>query len=81
MCDVVGDIKSASSRWIHDSLGLRQFAWQEGYGAFTVSAKEDQELREYIQGQKEHHQRTTFLDEFRTFLDEAGISWDPHYLK
>jgi REP element-mobilizing transposase RayT len=80
VCDVVCDIKSGSSKWIHDTIGLSVFHWQEGYGAFTASARGDLELREYIRNQKEHHQKTNFLEEYRALLNEAGIEWDPRYL-
>ena len=78
--DVVCDIKSGSSRWIHESIGLKEFAWQEGYGAFTASAREVNDLRQYIRQQEEHHRKMDFLEEFCGFLDEAGIEWDPRYM-
>jgi REP element-mobilizing transposase RayT len=80
VCDVVCDIKSASSRWVHDTLRLDTFAWQEGYGAFTASARDVEGLRQYIQTQREHHRGKTFLEEYMEFLEEAGIDWDPRYL-
>ena len=80
VCDVVCDIKSASSKWIHETIGLSVFRWQEGYSAFSTSTREDLKLREYIRNQKEHHRTTKFLDEYLTLLDEAGIEWDPRYL-
>ena len=81
VCDVVCDIKSGSSKWVHDTLGLKLFQWQEGYGAFTTSVKEDSELRDYIRNQKEHHRGTAFIDEFRSLLDEAHVEWDAKYLR
>lgn len=80
LCDMVCDIKSGSSRWVHETIGVGAFRWQEGYGAFTTSAREDKELREYIRTQKEHHRVKTFLEEYRALLEEAGIEWDPRYL-
>jgi putative transposase len=80
VCEVVCDIKSASSKWVHNTFGFQAFRWQEGYGAFTTSVREDVELRKYIRNQKQHHRRTNFLDEYRALLDEAGIEWDPRYL-
>jgi len=80
VCDVVCDIKSASSRWVHDTLRLGTFAWQEGYGAFTASTRDVAGLRQYIQTQKEHHRVRTFLVEYMELLEEAGIDWDPRYL-
>jgi len=81
VCEVVGDIKSASSRWVHTSIGSPAFRWQEGYGAFTTSVVEDSQLRNYIRNQREHHQVKTFKMEYKEFLDEAGIQWDPKYLQ
>jgi putative transposase len=80
VCDVVCDIKSGSSKWIHETIGLSAFRWQEGYGAFSTSAREDLELRAYIRNQKIHHRTTSFLHEYRLLLDQAGIEWDPRYL-
>ena len=80
LCDVVCDIKAGSSRWVHESIGSGSFRWQEGYGAFTTSVREDEGLREYIRTQKEHHQVRTFVEEYRALLDEAGIEWDSRYL-
>jgi len=80
VCDVVCDIKSGSSRWIHDTIGLAVFNWQEGYGAFTTSVREDSHLREYIRNQKEYHRTKRYIEEYQQFLDEAGIEWDPNYL-
>jgi REP element-mobilizing transposase RayT len=78
--DVVCEIKSGSSRWVHDILGIDSFEWQKGYGAFSASAREVGELRTYIRGQKAHHKVKTFLEEYIEFLDESGIDWDPKYL-
>jgi len=80
LSDVVCDIKSGSSRWIHESIGLDEFEWQEGYGAFSTSVRETGELRAYIRNQKARHQVKTFLEEYQELLDEAGIKWDPKYL-
>jgi putative transposase len=48
LADVVRDVKAVSSRWVHEEIGERAFAWQEGYGAFTVSASQRESVREYI---------------------------------
>jgi REP element-mobilizing transposase RayT len=81
VCDVVCDIKSASSRWVHQSVGLREFNWQEGYGALTTSVREDRALKHYIRNQRNHHRMKPFLEEYRSMLDEAGIEWDERYLR
>lgn len=80
LCDVVREIKSVSSRWVHDELGLRTFSWQEGYGAFTVSASHRAKVREYILGQDEHHRARCFQEEYLDFLRKGGVEYDEHYL-
>ncbi|MFO0956516.1 MAG: IS200/IS605 family transposase [Isosphaeraceae bacterium] len=74
-------VKANSSRWIHetypDSAG---FAWQAGYGAFSVSASHLDRVEAYLARQGEHHRTTTFLEEFREFLDRHGLSYDERFL-
>jgi putative transposase len=79
LSDVLRDIKQASSAWLHE-LGLRDFAWQEGYGAFTVSPSAIQRVRSYIQNQEIHHEKQSFADEYRALLEKHGISFDERYL-
>jgi len=57
-----------------------QFGWQEGYGAFSVSTSQTEKTIAYIQGQKEHHRRKTFQEEFRELLERHGIEYDGRYL-
>lgn len=78
--DVVREIQSVSSRWVHDELGLRTFSWQAGYGAFTVSASHRAKLREYILGQDEHHRARSFQEEYLDFLRKRGVEYDEDYL-
>src|SRR5215831_19329728 len=59
LADVMRELKSVSSKWVHDEIGVRSFAWQEGYGAFTVSASERRAVRHYIEQQEEHHRTRT----------------------
>jgi REP element-mobilizing transposase RayT len=74
-------IKGGSSKWIHDTFHEhRKFAWQEGYGAFSVSPSQLEKTIAYIQRQKEHHRRRNFQDEFIDLLDKHGIEYDPHYV-
>src|SRR3982750_803286 len=53
LADFMRDLKSVSSGWVHDHIGLRAFAWQEGYGAFTVSPSQRGAVRRYIEQQEE----------------------------
>lgn len=64
LADVMRHLKRASSEWIHLTIPLPGFAWQEGYGAFTVSASNREEVREYIARQEEHHRRRSFREEY-----------------
>jgi len=72
-------IKGGSSKWIHDTFSEhRSFAWQEGYGGFTVSKSAVPAVEAYIAGQKEHHKRQDFMTEFSELLRLHGVEFDPH---
>jgi REP element-mobilizing transposase RayT len=76
LSEVLRDLKARSSFWVHKNLpGLEQFAWQIGYGAFTVSQSQLQRVRRYIQNQEEHHRRRPYQDEFRQLLRHHGIEF------
>jgi REP element-mobilizing transposase RayT len=60
LSDVMREVKHESSRWIHEIIGHASFAWQKGYGAFTVSPLAVEKVREYIANQGEHHAREPF---------------------
>jgi len=78
---LVGDVKRGSSKWIKTKgRMLTKFAWQNGYGVFSVGQTEVERVREYIAGQEEHHRRKTFQDEYRSFLKEYGIDYDERYV-
>ena len=74
----VGDLKANSSSWMGDH-GI-PFAWQEGYGAFSVSASNLATVTRYIQDQENHHRKITFEDEFIALLRKHGIDFDPRYV-
>jgi putative transposase len=78
--DVVRELKKASSTWVHEEIGRTKFAWQEGYGAFSVSHANIEKVREYISAQGEHHKKRSFQDEYRDFLELNGIEFDERYL-
>ena len=74
-------IKGGSSKWIHDTFPKHQtFAWQEGYGAFSVSVSHIRNTLTYIQHQQEHHRKTTFEEEFLQFLQKHNIDYDERYI-
>jgi hypothetical protein len=72
-------LKSSSSKWLK-TQGLTNFAWQRGYGAFSVSPSDLDALVSYIDCQEVHHQKKTFQDEFRAFLKKYGMDVDEKYL-
>lgn len=81
LADAVNAAKANSSRWIHETIpDRRAFAWQEGYGAFSVSKSAEGRVTTYIDRQAEHHRRMGFQDEFRGLLKKHGIEFDEKYL-
>ena len=68
---VICDLKANSSRWLNEK-GIR-FAWQEGYGAFSVSPSRIGDVQRYIRNQVEHHKKRNFEEEFRDLLGNPGF--------
>jgi len=66
-------IKANSSRWYHETTHRAGFAWQEGYGGFTVSPRSVNAVYSYIQRQQEHHRLKTFAQEYDEFCEMAGL--------
>jgi hypothetical protein len=77
---VLREIKGSSSRWVHEELKKPLFAWQEGSGAFTVSASQIEAVKNYIANQEEHHHKKTFQEEYLDFLIKYGVEYDEKYL-
>ncbi len=74
-------VKGGSSKWIHDTFPKqRHFAWQEGYGAFSISISHVQDTIAYIRAQEEHHRSKTFEKEFLAFLKRHSIPYDERYV-
>lgn len=81
LAKVVEEIKKGSSKWIKTQGGeFQKFAWQAGYGAFSVSQSNVPAVKKYIENQAVHHRRTTFQDEFRAFLRKYEIEYDERYV-
>ncbi len=77
LSDMMRHIKARSSRWVNEAFtGFARFAWQEGYGGFTVSKSAVEKVQAYIERQKEHHQREDFEAEFVELLRRHGIAFD-----
>jgi REP element-mobilizing transposase RayT len=74
-------LKGGSSKWIHETFPqVPNFAWQDGYGAFTVSKSQIPEVIRYIKGQQEHHRARTFQEEYLDFLEKHQIEYDKRYV-
>ena len=68
-------LKGGSSKWLNDNFtGPGQFAWQEGYGAFSIGISQREKTVAYIKSQADHHKRITFAEEFAKFLVAHGIT-------
>ena len=74
-------IKAGSSGWIHQTFpALRDFGWQQGYGAFSVGITQVPETVHYIEQQLEHHRTRTFKEEYLAFLKRHETDFDEKYL-
>ena len=72
-------VKANSSRWIRGEW-KKEFAWQRGYGAFSVSESNVASVSRYIAGQEEHHRKWTFQEEYVAFLKKNKIAYDERYI-
>ena len=72
-------IKGSSSRWMNETH-TKDFAWQEGYGAFTVGVSQKAHTMAYIQSQAEHHCKRSFEEEFIAFLKKHNVEYDLRYV-
>ncbi len=74
-------IKGGSSKWLHDTFSaMKDFSWQEGYGAFSIGMSGIEETVLYINRQEHHHRTIVFEDEFVSFLKRHGIDYDERYV-
>lgn len=79
--DLMRDVKSRSSKWIHDTFpNLGAFAWQEGYSAFSVSRSQEEAVKKYIARQAEHHKKENFKTELLKLLRAHGVEFDERYV-
>jgi len=76
---VVYDIKTGSSAWMKQQ-GVEKFAWQRGYGLFSVGPADIGPLIHYIDAQKTHHIKRSFKDEMRAFFEKYHIAFDERYV-
>jgi len=81
LATLVKDIKLASIDFIKSEGIFPDFeGWQNGYGAFTVSQRDKDQLINYIKNQETHHKKETFYDEYKRLIEEHGIEFDEKYL-
>jgi hypothetical protein len=80
LSDFMREVKQGSSEWVHTTFKRSAFAWQEGYGAFSVSASHVERVRTYIRGQEKHHRKTSYQDEYRKLLERHGIKFEERFL-
>jgi REP element-mobilizing transposase RayT len=78
LAKAVNFLKSNSSRWMREHG--RRFAWQDGYGAFSVSESNTAAVINYIRDQEKHHRRRSFEEEYLAFLKKHGFKYDPKYV-
>jgi REP element-mobilizing transposase RayT len=79
IADMIQKVKIPSSNKMTE-IGPKDFHWQKGYGAFSVSQSKLEIVKKYIQNQEEHHQHMTFQEEYIKFLEEYGIDYDLKYV-
>ena len=74
-------VKSNSSKWINENFKLADdFAWQVGYGAFTVSMSNEEKIVQYINNQEKHHKTFSYKEELISLLEKHSIQYDEKYL-
>ena len=79
--EMVKEVKRASSLWIKErERTLWDFAWQNGYGVFSLGCSQAQDVRDYIAGQEAHHQKASFQEEFRSLLRRYELAFDERYV-
>ena len=81
LSDLMQDIKGSSSKWINERKFIKdKFEWQEGYGAFSYSKSQVPGVTAYVQNQEDHHRKTTFIEEYKSFLEKFEIDYNERYI-
>ena len=79
--DLVKELKTSSNHWLEkQSASFTAFAWQRGYGIFSIGKSQLQALVDYIDSQEKHHRVKTFQEDFRAMLDKYGAEYDEAYV-
>ncbi|MDR1023308.1 MAG: transposase [Prevotellaceae bacterium] len=81
LSNLIQEVKRDSSEWVNkEKLVMGRFSWQEGYGAFSYSKSHISLVVEYIENQKQHHTKKTFLDEYKKILKDFNLEYDEKYI-
>jgi REP element-mobilizing transposase RayT len=81
LSNIMQQVKAKSWEWIHETFpDLRNFQWQEGYGAFSIGVSQKESTIKYIVSQKEHHRTKSFREEYIAFLQKNRIKHDERYI-
>ncbi|HEV2418952.1 MAG TPA: transposase [Terriglobia bacterium] len=80
VADALRVLKTNSSLWVHETRNRPAFAWQTGYGAFSVSQSNVPAVLKYIRNQDQHHHKVSFQEEFIAFLKQHELSYDERYI-
>ena len=81
VCDLLEDVKKYSSKWIKTKGRIyHNFAWQAGYGAFSLGMSQLDTVKKYIGRQKEHHRKKTFQEEYLELLKKYNVKYDERYV-
>lgn len=82
LSDIVRQVKTGTTKWliVQNRPALKNFHWQNGYGAFSVSQSGVEEVRAYVRNQREHHRVMTFQEEFRKFMERYEVEYDERYV-
>ena len=81
LADIMRNAKVSSSKWVHQNfLMCKDFEWQEGYGAFSVSPSSREAVLQYIRNQETHHKKCDFREEFLWLLQNNAVKYDEKYL-
>ena len=73
--DIVKRLKGESSHWINSENIIKpKFSWQRGYGAFSISSSHLEAVKNYIKNQDEHHEKVSYVDEYKKILNKYGYS-------
>ena len=81
LSDIMRKLKANSSHWVNDNFQLKyKFAWQEGYGAFSVSKLSINDVLKYVVNQEKHHKTMTFKEEFIKLLEKHEVEYENKYI-